>query len=362
MDNQMPDAFGGRYRGQRVLVTGHTGFLGIWAVRLLATLGARVAGYSRGHYPAWAPLPHGTEQFEGDVRTTEAVSAALARFRAQIVFHLAGNPSVAASFGAPSDVLSCNAMGTASVLAASLLQPSVRCVVIVSTPAVTPPGDDLSLSPYAASKQAMEAVAAAYSHPVTQQRAGRRAPMEVGVVRPGVMIGGDWGTGRLLADIARAVDKGRPVSLNTPNAARPWQHVLDGLSGALTLGGRLDDGSAPSRRYDFGLDQSAQPQTVREVAEWFVAEYGFPGWPLHWEGDGSGDRLYLGSARATAQLGWSPVWDQRQAVAAAAAWYRMARDQPVALGAFMDDQIHAYLANAVTAWDMAYGPAHAARP
>ncbi|HEU5108977.1 MAG TPA: hypothetical protein VFT95_10525, partial [Micromonosporaceae bacterium] len=140
---------------------------------------------------------------------------------------------------------------------------------------------------------------------------------------------------------------------NAPGAARPWQHVLDGLGGVLLLAARLWDGTAPRRRYDFGRAAPAEAETVRTVVERFLTEYGYPDWPIDARGDGAGDRIGLGSAAAAADLGWRPVWDLDGTLRAAARWYRTARDEPDRLAAVTDEQIDQYAAAARTAW----GPA-----
>jgi CDP-glucose 4,6-dehydratase len=313
--------FGGFYAGRRVLVTGHTGFVGGWATRWLVRLGAEVAGYSRGLSgdPRVAERP-------GDIVDAGRLHDAMAELAPDVVVHLAGSTLVSAAFREPARAFAVNVGGTAAVLDAALAQPSVRAVVVTGTPATPVLGSDLEAGPYAASKLATEAVVAAFAHPRTQEAAGpgpsRGAALQVGVARPGVMIGGDWGEGRLLADVARSVRDDRPVVLRAPHATRPWQHVLDGISGVLTLAARLAGGGAPRRRYDFGRPEPAGAEPVAEVVGTFLAAYGAPSWPVTMAGDGAADRLDLGCGAASADLGWRPVWSLAEAVAATARWYR----------------------------------------
>jgi CDP-glucose 4,6-dehydratase len=349
------EPYSGGYAGRRVLVTGHTGFLGSWVTRWLGALGAEVAGYSRGQRTAAAPLntepPRtGAREFAGDIADAGCLAAAMAAFQPQIVLHLAGSTVVAAGFRDPAATFRSNVAGTAAVLDAATRLASVRCVVVTGTPAVTHLGDDLQLGPYAASKLAVEACVAAYAHDRTQQAAGRAEPLRIGLARPGVMIGGDWSEGRLLADVVRAIRDGQPVILAAPGAVRPWQHVLDGVSGALTLAARLWAGPAPRRRYDFGCGQHGAGLTVQEVVGGFISAYGVPGWPVRAAGGGADDRVELGYAAAQADLGWRPVWDLSRALTACASWYQAAPAGPGALAAAMDDQIAAYSADAARAW------------
>ncbi len=345
------ELYGGVYAGRRVLVTGHTGFLGTWTTRWLAELGAEVAGYSRGKRTADAPADAAIREFTGDIADARRVAAAMTAFGPEIVVHLAGSAVVAAGFRAPAMTFRSNVAGAAAVLDGATRQESVRSVVLTGTPAVAHLDDDLQLGPYAASKLAAEACVAAFAHARTQQAAGRGEPLRLGVARPGVMIGGDWAEGRLLADVIRAIRAEQPVILAAPAAVRPWQHVLDGVSGVLTLAARLYAGPVPRRRYDFGCGQNDSRASAGDVVSGFLRAYGVPGWPVRTGDGGADDRLELGFSAAQADLGWRPVWELSRALTACAAWYRAATIGPVALAATMDDQIASYAAHARSAWD-----------
>jgi CDP-glucose 4,6-dehydratase len=345
-----PDIFGDVYAGRRVMVTGHTGFLGCWAVRWLAALGAEVAGYSRGQREAGALQGATACTFEGDIADAQRLAAAMAAFQPEIILHLAGSTVVAAGYRAPAATFTSNVAGTVAVLDEATRQASVRCVVVTGTPAATRLGDDLELGPYAASKLAVEACLAAYGHRLTQQAAGRPEPLRIGLARPGVMIGGDWAEGRLLADVVRAVRDGNPVTLAAPGAVRPWQHVLDGVSGVLILAVRLWAGPAPRRRYDFGCEGRESGGSVHEVVSGFLAAYGVPRWPVRAADDGASDRVELGYAAAHADLAWRPVWALPQALEASAQWYRAAVGDPAILAVAMDDLIATYATCAGRAW------------
>jgi CDP-glucose 4,6-dehydratase len=358
------ELYSGVYADRRVLVTGHTGFVGSWAARWLGALGAEVAGYSRGQRaqtasPGTEPLSAGIRVFAGDIADAGSVTAAMSAFRPEIVLHLAGSTVVAAGFRDPAMTFRSNVAGTAAVLDAATRQPSVRCVVVTGTPAGTPLGDDLRLGPYPASKLAVEACVAAYAHDRTQQAAGRAEPLRIGLARPGVMIGGDWAEGRLLADVVRAIRDGQPVIIGAPEAVRPWQHVLDGVSGALSLAARLWTGPAPRRRYDFGCGQQPTGWAVKDVVGEFLAAYGLPGWPVRpgaaggtsgRAGAGADDRVELGYAAAQAELGWRPVWSLSRALRECVAWYQTAPAGPDALAVTVDEQIAAYAADACQLW------------
>lgn len=345
--------FGGVYAGRKVMVTGHSGFLGSWAVRWLGVLGAQVAGYSRGQRPG-TPHNGGIWAFEGDVADTGRVAAAMAAFQPEIVLHLAAASTVTAGFRSPAATFASNVAGTAAVLDAATRHPCVRCAVVMGTPAPAQLGDDLELGPYPASKLAAEACVAAFAHPRTQKTAGRPVPLRIGLARPGVMIGGDWGEGRLLADTVRSIRQGQPVTLGAPAAVRPWQHVLDGVSGALALAARLWARPAPRRRYDFGSHPHASNWPVHRLVQEFLTAYGLPGWPITTGNAGENDRLELGYGPAHTDLGWSPVWDIPTTLTAAAHWYHAALRGPATLATTMDNTITTYTTTAHDTW--ARGP------
>lgn len=342
-----PDLFEGVYRGRRVLVTGDTGFVGGWTTRWLVQLGAEVAGYSRGAAAGHPGAGASVAGYRGDITDRVAVVAAVEEFAPEIVLHLAGTTTVAAGFRSPLGTFEANVTGTAALLHAALRQPATRVVVVVGTPAEVCLDDRLELNPYPASKLGVEAVVGAYAHPRTQSEAGRATPLHLAVARPGVMVGGDWAEGRLLADVVRNVRHGEPVVLRAAGAVRPWQHVLEGVGGMLTLAARLYLGGVPRRRYAFGRLAPERAEPVVDVVTRFLAALGVPQWPVRIEGRG-GDRVELGAAAARAELGWSPVWDLERALRASAAWYQAGDTE--ATSAVVEETITAYCEAAAELW------------
>lgn len=334
-----PEPFRGWYAGRTVLVTGHTGFVGWWVTRFLAGLGATVVGLSRkpGH-PAGSSPP-GLIPVPADITDPAAVAAALATHQPEVLLHLAGQAIVGASVRDPLATFTANVTGTAVVLDAALRHPSVRSLVAVSSPAAGAGGGS---DPYTASKRAAEAVATGYTHPPTQRAAGREQPLAIGIARPGVMIGGGPGGSRLLDDVVHAVGAGRPVTLRGPASVRPWQHVLEAVSGMLTLAWLLATAPPPQFAYDFGRLSPAGCEPVAELVAAFLAAYGEPDWPVSHAGDGAGDRTELGCAAAAADLGWRPAWELSHAVAATARWYRASGERS-RLAAVAEETIGRYL-------------------
>ena len=344
------ELFGGAYAGRRVLVTGDTGFKGSWLCAWLSDLGASVAGYALA--PPTTPSLFGlidlggeAAHVAGDVRDLAALSAAVAACRPEIVFHLAAQPLVRTSYGDPRGTFETNVMGVVNLLEAVRACRSVRAVVNVTsdkcyenreTSHAYREDDALGgYDPYSASKGGSELVTAAYRRSFF----GPDSRLCLATARAGNVIGGgDWAADRLVPDCVRALVAGREIFVRRPSAVRPWQHVLESLSGYLWLGARLlGDGHRYDGAWNFGPDAAAV--SVAEVVGEFIAAYGSGSWraaeavddQLHEAG-----LLLLDCAKSRDELGWTGVWDTATAVRRTAAWYRTwatgATDSNVATG------------------------------
>ena len=322
------------WRDKGVLLTGHTGFKGSWLTLWLHRLGAKVTGISLP--PATAPNLY-TEARVGtlcqshfcDIRDASTLVALIRLARPEIVFHLAAQPLVYASYREPRATFDTNVMGTVHVLDALRGLESAQVAVMVTTDKVyrnhepaRPYREDDALGghdPYSASKAACEIVIASY-------RGAFLSAQGVAVVsaRAGNVIGGgDWSEDRLIPDAVRAWQAGRPLQVRRPQAVRPWQHVLEPLASYLTLAHRLWQRSAPAEAYNFGPDAS-DVVTVGEVVELASRAYGQG--EVHY-GDGTDGPhesawLALDVAKARAMLGIEPRLPLAQAVERTMAWYR----------------------------------------
>lgn len=323
------------WRGKRVFLTGHTGFKGSWVALWLHGMGARVQGF------ALAPPTHPSLFAEarvgelighavGDIRDLAKIQQAVREFQPEIVIHMAAQPLVRLSYQEPVLTYATNVLGTAHVLESVRHTPSVRVVVNVTTDKcyenrewVWGYREDEPMGghdPYSSSKGCAELVASAYRRSYFAD--GRVA---LGSVRAGNVIGGgDWADDRLVPDILRAFDAGRPVVIRNPVSTRPWQHVLEPLSGYLTLAQRLwHEGAAFAEAWNFGPeDGDARP--VRWIVEALAERWGDG---ARWELDSQAQPheagyLKLDSAKARARLGWHPRWRLARALAEIVDWHR----------------------------------------
>ncbi len=326
--------FADRYRGRRVLVTGHTGFKGSWLATWLVELGAEVIGLSLpededGDARHWKSLSLPVTDLRGDIRDAGFLREVVSAQRPEIVFHLAAQSLVRPSYRDPLLAWSSNVMGTANLLEACRQAESVKALLVVTTDKVYenhewPWGyresDGLAgHDPYSASKAATELLCDSYRKSFWQERGPLLATARAG----NVIGGGDWAEDRLIPDLVRAVEAGRELEIRSPSATRPWQHVLECLSGYLLLGQRLLEGDRGcAEAWNFG----PSPDANRPVADVLGALQRH--WPaMNWRttaGDGlhEAQLLYLDSAKARARLYWAPVWNLETALEVTADWYR----------------------------------------
>jgi CDP-glucose 4,6-dehydratase len=334
-----------------VLVTGHTGFKGAWLTLWLQELGAEVVGLAS--KPPTEPslfvlarLGERLETLEADLRDFDAVRRAVAECEPHVVFHLAGQPLVRRSFAEPRETYAVNVMGTVNMLEAVRLARGVEVFVNVTSHACyenrewdwayreyEPKGGH---DPYSSSKGVGELVTQAYRSSFFSEPGATR----VASARAGnVFGGGDWAVDRLVPDIVRAAAAGRPVQLRHPDSVRPWQHVLNPLSGYLLLAERAHADAAFARGWNFGPpDEHARP--VRWIAERLGASWE----PQPGEHPHEARAMKLDSSLARERLGWRPRWDLDEGLQRTIAWFSALRERADMRAATLD-QIRAYAAS-----------------
>lgn len=350
---RLPDA--GFWRGRRVLLTGHTGFKGAWAARLLMHLGAEVTGYALA--PEAAPNLHrllepwhGIESWIADLRDRRTLAQAVAS-DPEVVLHFAAQPLVRRSVREPVATAETNIIGTLNLLSALSGLASLRAVLVVTSDKVYAnaesgrpfrEGDALGgHDPYSASKAAAELMCEAW------RASGLLPPgAALGTVRAGNVIGGgDFAEDRLLPDAVRALSHGGPLRLRHPGATRPWQHVLDVLGAYLLYAEALAEGGAgipPALNIGPG---EAEPPPVRAAVDAFLRALGADV-PVLVEGAAGvpeKQRLALDASLARSTLRWRPLLDFTGAVEWTARWYRAFLADPAAAARLTDRQINDFL-------------------
>ena len=339
------------YSGKRVLVTGHTGFKGAWLCEWLLGLGAEVHGLA---LPALKPslffaleLERRMKHAIQDIRHASELMDTIRELRPDFIFHLAAQALVRASYREPVPTFATNALGTAHLLEAVRASNLPCTIVVVTTDKCYENGTAYGSAahgsktrsfkesdplgghdPYSASKAAAEIVVAAYrdsffAHGTDVALASARAGNVVG--------GGDWAEDRLVPDCIRALSAGKPVPVRNPNFTRPWQHVLEPLSGYLLLGARLEEvrqkkSAAEIGRFAQAFNFGPEPDANRSVRD--VVEEVLRYWPGSWEQIPQEKHLKeapllsLAIDKAGEILDWHPCWDFAETIHQTVAWYR----------------------------------------
>lgn len=320
------------YNNRRVLLTGDTGFKGSWLRLWLEELGANVLGYSLP--PSTQPnhfslLGYSRSEYY-DIRDLSCLERVFADFQPEMVFHLAAQPLVRLSYQIPVETFETNVMGTINVLEASRKTPSVRAIVAITTDKCYENKEQIwgyresdpmgGYDPYSASKGCAELAISAYRRSFFQKE---NSPLLASARAGNVIGGGDWSADRLVPDIIKAASAGQRVEIRSPNSTRPWQHVLEPLSGYLLLGQRLWEGRREfAQSWNFGPSDGVRTvlETVKEMQKsWDKIQFvvNEPQDAPH-----EAQNLTLDCTKANIKLGWKPVWSTEQAVKQTAAWYK----------------------------------------
>jgi len=342
------------WKDKRVFLTGHTGFKGGWLSLWLSELGAEVHGYALP--PPTEPNFFTTCDMQqrlasntiADIRDIDTLARALKTARPDVAFHLAAQSLVRHSYTAPVETYAVNVMGTVNLFEAVRQTPGIKAVVNITSDKcyenrewVWPYRENEAMGgfdPYSSSKGCAELVTAAWRGSFLDQ-----AGVQLASARAGNVIGGgDWAGDRLIPDFLRALDAGKILEIRSPTAIRPWQHVLEPLSGYLMLAEKLcTEGAGFAEAWNLGPDE-ADARTVQWIVETLCSQ--LPG--ARWQCDSAqqtheANTLRLDSSKARSRLGWYPCWNLQTALDKTLAWHQAWR-QGSDMATISVQQIHEY--------------------
>jgi len=330
------DLFGKTFKGKNIFITGHTGFKGSWLALWLMELGANVTGYAldpvtKDDNFVVSGLSHKITDIRGDIRDFQKLSDAIKTAEPDIVFHLAAQPLVRLSYAQPRETYETNVMGTVNLLEAARHTPSVKCILNITSDKCyenrewvwgyrenDPMGGH---DPYSSSKGCSELVTAAYIRSFCQKDA---APSLASVRAGNVIGGGDWAQDRLIPDCIRSLLQDKPIDIRNPHAIRPWQHVLEPLSGYLLLAQKMHE---KPHQHDGAWNFGPGPEavlTVGEVTDMVILYWG----KGEWRNSSQKEQLHeatllaLDTSKARMKLGWKPRWETEKAVRKTIEWYK----------------------------------------
>lgn len=328
------------FQNKKILITGDTGFKGSWLAYWLHHLGAEVYGFAlppEREYDHYAAL--GLEKLiqhkDGDVRDFSQIHNFMEKIQPEFVFHLAAQPLVRKSYNEPKLTFDTNIGGSVNILEAVRLTPSVKVLIVITSDKCYKnkewcwgyrENDELGgKDPYSASKAAAELVYSSYQDSFFNARPQFGAAS----VRAGNVIGGgDWSTDRIVPDCIRSLDNNKPIELRNPHATRPWQHVLEPLSGYLLLALRMYENPEQYRgSYNFG-PESREMNTVIDVANELISVWGNGEIKITKRDSDPQEAglLHLNCDKAHHDLGWYPRWGFKKTIEQTANWYKSVKE------------------------------------
>ena len=322
------------YRGKRIFITGHTGFIGSWITKCLSMLDAEICGYaldppSQPNMFEVLKLESKILDMRGDVRNKDLLRKTINEFQPEIVFHLAAQPIVLDSYDNPVETFDTNVTGTVNLLNELRSVESVKTIIVMTSDKsyrnhewVYPYRENDELGgrdPYSASKSCQDIV-------VDSFRESYFCNSGVGIssIRAGNVIGGgDWAPFRIIPDLVRGLVRDETVKIRNPNSVRPWQHVLEPISGILTLTKRMYEDSKLSGTWNFGPELDSEV-TVKEVADRFIDQWGSGNYIIDQvQSYKEANYLQLDISKARRELKWTPRYNFNAALKETVDWYKV---------------------------------------
>ena len=322
------------FQGKKVFHTGHTGFKGSWLTLWLSMMGAKTCGYAlapekEGLYNILNLKKNLEKSIFGDIRNVELLEKSMQDFQPDIIIHMAAQPLVRASYFDPRFTYETNVIGTLNVFEAARKTTAVKAIVNVTTDKCYAnqeidyayKEDDKmgGHDPYSSSKACSEILTESY-----RQSFFSKAGIHLASARAGNVIGGgDFSVDRIIPDIFRAICDKKPVEIRSPNAIRPWQHVLEPLNGYLLLAKNLyENGEKFAKAYNFGPEKSAEVN-VKELTDCFIKQIGFGHFVINENRNlHEAGILKLNNSLAKAELGWKPKLSFLESISFTASWYK----------------------------------------
>lgn len=333
--------FKGIFKNKKVFVTGHTGFQGSWLSLWLKLLGSKVIGYSLN--PPTKPSLFNILKIEkeithiiGDIRNDSLLKKSMKKYKPDIVFHLAAQPLVRMSYEKPVDTFQVNVMGTVNVLESIRNTPSVKAGIIITSDKCYE-NNELNLAykendplgghdPYSASKGATEIITSSYNKSFFDLK-NQKNKVGIATVRAGNVIGGgDWAQDRIIPDCMRSLYVKKPIKIRNPNAIRPWQHVLEPISGMLLLAQKMfEKPHGFNEAWNFGPKNSVN-LNVKEIVKKIIKEWKNP---AEWQDLSKRAKnsvheakyLKLDSSKASKLLNWQPTYSVDEGIRKTTDWY-----------------------------------------
>ena len=341
------------FSNKKVLITGHTGFIGSWLTKWLTMLDAEVCGYSidspsRPNMYDLLNLGNSVEDIRGDIRNREAVQKAMLRFNPEIVIHLAAQPIVLESYDDPVNTFDVNVTGTVNLLNEVRKSGSAKVIIVMTSDKsyrnyewIYPYRENDVLGgrdPYSASKSCQDIVVNCF-----RESYFHSSGIAISSIRAGNVIGGgDWAPFRLVPDLVRGIINGETVKLRSPNSVRPWQHVLEPISGMLMLTERMFKNVKFSEDWNFG-PENYKEMTVKDLAETFMRFWGSGNYIIeNMQSYNEANYLRLDISKAKKRLKWAPRYNFSLAVKETVDWYKEYQINPTGIGKKTETQIEKY--------------------